>query len=376
MASDRGTGLPHETTDMPIKFHCQHCEQFLGIARSRAGAVVDCPQCGRSLRVPELDGRVRKMPPPTKEARGDSGLISALSQLSELGTLAEGGPPAESLRSPQINPERVSPERVDLQSVPLERIEDAPPREESSHPDEDGPFALSASLSELATFSDPVIDGTNTNDLLQEMREVSHPSASPLLISFGGALLILLGTAGGWWLGRSDHFNQPNDSADNGPDVKVIQNEGEAPEKASDLIRQSGAVTYQDSSGTTRPDDGALVLLLPVRHEGSFRLHAKAFTKPAGDIDRIATIAALSAIGGAAVVSDEAGRYELQTESLAEKVVVIVSRHQMRPADVAIPEDIGAFLNSWFDSTHHICGQLKIQMKQPQTPAAPLNFSF
>lgn len=316
---------------------------------------------------------MRKMPPPTTNARSDSGLISALSELSALGTLGEGGRPAEPTAA-----NRATPERVNLRAVPLERIDDAPAEVELNTADQnkDGPFTLSESLSELASFSDPIIDGTSASDLLLEMREVSHPSASPLLITFGSALLVLLGIAGGWWLGRSEQFQPASETAasDSAPDNVGENNIAAA--KVPDTIRQSGTVTYQDNSGTLQPDDGALVLLLPVEHDGSFRLHAKAFTKPAGDVDRMATLAALSAIGGAAVVSDEAGRYEFDANSLEDKIIVVVSRHQTRPADVPIPEDIADLLNSWFDSTKHICGQLEIQMKPPEAPAALLHFEF
>ena len=45
---------------MPIKFHCPHCEQFLGISRGKAGALTDCPSCGRTLfDLQETTSRIR-----------------------------------------------------------------------------------------------------------------------------------------------------------------------------------------------------------------------------------------------------------------------------------------------------------------------------
>jgi phage FluMu protein Com len=38
---------------MPIRFRCVHCDQLLGIARRKAGSVVDCPRCRKQLRVPQ-----------------------------------------------------------------------------------------------------------------------------------------------------------------------------------------------------------------------------------------------------------------------------------------------------------------------------------
>lgn len=38
---------------VPIKFRCYRCSQLLGVARSKAGAVVACPKCSAELVVPE-----------------------------------------------------------------------------------------------------------------------------------------------------------------------------------------------------------------------------------------------------------------------------------------------------------------------------------
>lgn len=66
---------------MPIKFRCQHCRQFLGISRAKAGEVFDCPTCGWTLRVPELDGTIKPLPGPGLDM-GDSKLAQALDELA------------------------------------------------------------------------------------------------------------------------------------------------------------------------------------------------------------------------------------------------------------------------------------------------------
>lgn len=37
---------------MPIRFRCVYCDKLLGIARRKAGSVVNCPQCNEKLIVP------------------------------------------------------------------------------------------------------------------------------------------------------------------------------------------------------------------------------------------------------------------------------------------------------------------------------------
>jgi hypothetical protein len=69
---------------MPIKFRCQHCKQFLGIAHSKAGSLVDCPTCGRTLRVPNADGSID--PPPALGMNlADNDLRRALDELGQIG---------------------------------------------------------------------------------------------------------------------------------------------------------------------------------------------------------------------------------------------------------------------------------------------------
>jgi hypothetical protein len=40
---------------MPIRFRCLHCDKLLGIGRRKAGAMVNCPSCSRTIQVPNLE---------------------------------------------------------------------------------------------------------------------------------------------------------------------------------------------------------------------------------------------------------------------------------------------------------------------------------
>ncbi len=76
---------------MPIKFRCQHCRQFLGISRSKAGEIFDCPTCGWTLRVPDLDGSIKPLPSPGLDM-GDSKLAKALDELASIDNSSRGEP--------------------------------------------------------------------------------------------------------------------------------------------------------------------------------------------------------------------------------------------------------------------------------------------
>lgn len=38
--------------EAPIKFRCHRCDKLLGVSARKAGAVVNCPECGASLQIP------------------------------------------------------------------------------------------------------------------------------------------------------------------------------------------------------------------------------------------------------------------------------------------------------------------------------------
>jgi DNA-directed RNA polymerase subunit RPC12/RpoP len=61
---------------MPIRFRCVYCNQLLGIARRKAGTVVNCPHCGERLIVPtpEADdesAEIKSQPQPQPQPRGE-----------------------------------------------------------------------------------------------------------------------------------------------------------------------------------------------------------------------------------------------------------------------------------------------------------------
>lgn len=86
LTSDDSTG---HNIIMPIKFRCPHCRQFLGVSRAKAGSLADCPSCGRAIRIPQLDGKVGKVPAPELNLN-NTGLRKALDSLAQLAPPNEG----------------------------------------------------------------------------------------------------------------------------------------------------------------------------------------------------------------------------------------------------------------------------------------------
>ena len=63
---------------MPIRFRCCYCDKLLGIARRKAGSVVDCPHCSEKLIVPTPDAEAEAASPEeeAQESAEDNALAS------------------------------------------------------------------------------------------------------------------------------------------------------------------------------------------------------------------------------------------------------------------------------------------------------------
>ncbi len=369
---------------MPIKFRCQHCQQLLGISRSRAGAVVDCPQCGRSLRVPDLDGRTRKLPSPTATFSGDAALVSALSELSALDVDSNQDSPAS--ESNAMTQSSQSHRVIALDPVTnAEPIDTAPAvqaRIDDSFAIGEDPVAIEESLEELAAFDESSTDSPVSSELLDEMRQTRSGNGGSFVQGAVFCGVLLAGVAAGWLL--NDAIKHPNQPDGNGP---VIQsNAGDAASNraiaATDVLPSAGlegAVVWLDANGQQNPDVGATVLVLPSERVGSLMLNARSLTREVAHPDRQATLAALSALGGTVADTDEAGGYRVECRTTKPVTVIAISRHKERPEDVSAPDETVQLLNSYFDSTSHLVGRRAIQaltVPAPSSDTPALDFRF
>ena len=83
---------------MAIKFRCPHCQQLLGISSTKAGMIVDCPACGRSVPVPSEDGMAIQTAA-TSSLNVAPKLLNALQELSAFGL------PNENVSEPAVTPQ-------------------------------------------------------------------------------------------------------------------------------------------------------------------------------------------------------------------------------------------------------------------------------
>jgi hypothetical protein len=362
---------------MPIKFRCPHCEQFLGISRSKAGAVTDCPTCGRTIRVPQLDGKTAPLPKPEMN-HGDSGLAKALNALASLGdgaaAVAEVEPvPAKAVAivlapAPALEP---IPVPVPLPPEPPVR----PAVAGISHPTPP-PHSREASAPPSA-------------DLFRELSSIQPPSGSrsrrslsekqPLLIT--GVVCGLLGIGSGFLLGRMTGSGdsgtvavpiaQNPAPAEAGPLAPAAPGPGIAtPEESLTLVGDlklaiEGRVTYVTATGENRPDVGARILVLPARRPAASKLSVMSFRAGANSSDVKLAQASVRALGGDFVLAGPDGHYEIKLSAIGPYQLLIVSKYQARDPDTQT--DVSA-IQDWFDQPRSFFGQTQVM-------SAPLQFN-
>ncbi|HMP03642.1 MAG TPA: hypothetical protein PKD86_02515 [Gemmatales bacterium] len=176
---------------MPIKFRCGACDQLLGIARRKAGAVVDCPTCGAKTVVPRpREGASPAVPPPKGPAlslleRVDVDKLLAVPKEGRLvdsknkGAKARKSKPAPARSQPKGDPAEMRALKVSAPEPDAEPATDGLALEDGEFADLPMPLAESE-VQPLQVFGFPVVPFTL--------------AAIAVLLVIGGAF------AAGWWL--------------------------------------------------------------------------------------------------------------------------------------------------------------------------------
>lgn len=352
---------------MPIKFRCQHCRQFLGISRSKAGQVVDCPTCGRTLRVPNLDGSVQPLPEPKLNV---AELAGALDELARIGREADVGDEAgaESHDADAVRPQPVAvkelPPLPRPEPIPLEPAAPAEPVDiHRPKPVEEGLASLAASAS---AESDPKNSRGKTS-----AAGSARPMEFPAVLKSLPVLAALLCTAvvafgGGWLVGGvgGDEPQQSGAAAENGKSVSPPKPAARRPVYHPDDWKTAvtGQINYL-YDGRSRPDKGARVIVLPEhRRGGQSKVPVAGFwpqTDDSDDADFRVSLAALRELGGNAALVDEKGRFEIKLPPSAGKYhIIAISANKSDTLETPVDDATIALLGQYFDRPHGLIRKL------------------
>ena len=390
---------------MPIKFRCDYCRQLMGIAHNKAGSLIDCPSCGRRLRVPNLDGSVAPQPSP-KVDHADDGLRRALDELALIGltddepeskpqtsgavlpepseliaksplpppggrpeasplapaTARAGGPAAATVVTPPVKPTVQLVNSLALEPLPQQVVMEPPPRSPTAGA---SPPVQSVSLA-----------GSSPEEILAELANQAAPqrpaaiaAPGPVVIRGYSLSLVLLvavlsfaaGIAAGWGLGRVYVVQRIADvKADTAVTTPV-----EAP-VAKPLVR--GHITYRNAQGQLEPDAGANVLILPVKPENPLKKLPALGLRPNDDhaAHELAS-KSLSGQGGRLAIVDDEGSFQLELPAAGDYRLLVLSHFQGHPQDAdtdTTSKQILEELEKLFERPEQLIGKLAFKMAE------------
>ena len=321
---------------MPIKFRCSYCRQFLGISRNRVGGIVDCPTCGRSIRVPGLDGVAAPLPSPELD-RDDAHLARALDELAALAdaplirpVMAEEEDVNEEAEIPQPLPE---PEPVELpmpvRMAPVAVIDPVANGSTEAATVAESRAALEELLQPVSIPHEPELPRLRT-----EPAPSTHWLLFVVLIPIS---TLLLGLVIGW-CGRGQAVSTQQPAV---PENKPVEKVAVEPSGGLE-----GRITYQTADGETRPDAGAIVLAIPETWAGQLRLSPVGLRPGDAEADQSAALKMAIGFGGGAVRTDEAGRYQLPLPQAGRYTVITISRFAEQSANAPLaPDDLTRLQN-------------------------------
>lgn len=380
---------------MPIKFRCQHCRQFLGISRERAGDVFDCPTCGRSLRVPELDGTVKPLPKPSLDL-GDSLLRRALDELADLdqsgGDAVEfqaqpfegmssqdrsaAGDPSTAGELASIEPISVvpqaAPKPIELPPVvPIRRVVVAEPEHVASRSTRQADEAWKAAieLAEGDSADSPQIEpdpekppkpAVHTTISTRSARQVEL-NASFWFAVVGVAASVF---TAGFWTGRLtvpaavavNHPVPPPNPDDNS------KREDLKPAVASSVPGIRGRITYRPENGANKPDKSARIIALPVDWNGKTKLQVAGFRAGDSPEDQRVARASLQAMGGDIAITDDSGEFNISLKSGGKYLLIVLSGSMPRAESDDVTTKTQQ-LGAYFDRPNQLVGKVMVHLE-------------
>lgn len=357
---------------MPIKFRCEHCRQFLGISHTKSGSLVDCPTCGRTIRVPDSQGHVQPLPEPKLNLK-DVKLATALEELAMFGQEASREPESAVAVA---DPEEAAPKlpvAPPIVPVPI-RIEPVVVSKPIpiDIPDTQKPAAV-ASMHELAALANqsavrdlaseqPVVDV----ELLPRLQpppssEIKRVGVSWIVIA------LLIGFIAGFGVGRLDRSavaSKEPVGADGKPAVSNANAPANGANPSGPSIAVRGRITYQTDSGDRQPDRGARVLLLPEKRSGTTKLAVNGFRSVDADADSQVAAASLRALGGDIVIVDDEGNFASTSLKPGTYRILALSHFQPRDERTATEPAVKALLDTYFDRPEQLLGKCRYQLAE------------
>ncbi len=349
---------------MPIKFRCEYCRQLLGIAESKAASLVDCPTCGRTLRVPNRDGTIERPPKPAVNL-ADDGLRRALDELAQIGRPDEDDLPLASRPTPPRpgaieKPVEVKAPVPKLAAVPVTpnpivnaiALEPLPPMKVVDAATPDGALAA-VTIAEVSP--EEVLAGLAAQAAPSRPPPTSPPErvatrGIPLwVVAVTSGLSLLVGVAGG--IGVAGYLATPT--------IPPAPPGNSEPARPADDARPQvkGRLTFRNAQKQLQPDSGACVLILPAKREGE-KLATAGFRPNDEGESRQAAAKQLAGQGGRLTRAEEDGSFQVELPEGEDYTLIALSHFQGVSGDDEGSQDSLQKLAEYFERPEQLVGKL------------------
>lgn len=120
-----------------------------------------------------------------------------------------------------------------------------------------------------------------------------------------------------------------------------------ADDTSGTVPRISGSVHYSDAGRGSRPDAGALILLLPSVNTSGLRLDARPLRTIEKSPAKEAVETALNILGATFTRAADDGTFALERRHPGPATLIVISRHSSRPDSESIHPATATFLAEW-----------------------------
>ena len=336
---------------MAIRFRCPHCRQLLGISVAQIGQVVDCPTCGRSIRVPQRSGKAKAVTAKPKLDLEDDALSAALDELVALGQsdgqLANHPSTPEPIERTTVS---VAPASVSLPPLPPVEVTEVPLQA----------AAIIASPIELSVADEPAADFTSELEQLAQVApvDISEFDPPPKRIWFLPTIAALLVGFGAGYVARiwETDFVRAQTYENQKPEFQ-LDGIAAANDRIGHESALQGRVMYVSGTGETRPDIGARVILLPMKRATSQKISESGVRAGDSARDQMLAAKALRKQGGEITVVKDDGSFSVNLAAPGEYHVLVLSHYQRRE-DTRIPSSDRQVIDDWFERGTSVLGRV------------------
>ena len=390
---------------------------------------MDCPTCGRTIRIPDLDGSVQPLPKPSLDLQ-DSSLARALNELASIGSSGSDDEsrsnqdafdsavvsdsddqlPSDGMDDPgeQSGVETHDPpaaDVVDLKPLPPpepielsptpKRREPPPPASfdgdssaergwKSTRQGDSWKQLLASATPEDGLNDAPVVAaepvpaaGTALNQQTAATAAVQSdgfrlaPSTWFAIVGIGALIF-----AAGFWSGRITglHSVDAGRPTTGSQDVDGSVTDAESTDTvAGGVSGIQGRITCRDETGAIRPDVKARIFVLPVKHAGSTQIPWSSVWIGATEEDRKQAHDKICELGGGFEVTGDSGEFRVQLSNAGKFHVLVLCNSRSRDEAVDISH-VKEIVDDFFDDPTKLLGHVMLHLDEVQHPGTGTTF--